>query len=266
MLTCKEITELATDFAEGHLAEADWDLFVSHIAACRGCASWVRQMNATARAVGRLPAQELPRELQATLQARFDDWVGQRAPASPPSVAPAGTRGRGRFTLTPAVAMVATFGLLVGLARRPSGSPGDWAVAVALALVAAGLAALWRRVTPGFALVAASSSLLAALLTGGRGAVDLPGGAECLLTVGGAAAGAAAAAWLVLRREPGAILRSATGAWAAAGALAAVAALQVACRSHSSLEHLLTFHVGGLLAVLAAVLLVPRLHVGPARG
>lgn len=266
MPTCKEITELATDFAEGHLSEADRERFVSHVAGCSGCASWVRQMEATARAVGGLPAQELPRELQATLQARFDDWARARAGARPAGVVPAGTRGRGRFTLPPALAMGASFGLLVGLARRPAGSPGDWAVAAALALVAAGLAALWRRVTAGFAAVAAASSLLGAFLTGGRGSLDLAGGQECLLIVGGAAGGAAAAAWLVLRHDPGASWRSATGAWAAAGALTAVAALQVTCRTHSSLEHLLTFHVGGLLAVIAAALLAPRFHAGRAAG
>lgn len=266
MPTCREITELATDFAEGHLAGADRDRFVAHVAGCRGCASWVRQLEAAARAASRLPAPELPRELQAALQDRFDAWVRERAPAGPTGAEPARSRSRGRFSPTPALAMAAGFGLLVGLARRPSGSPGDWAAAVALALVAAGLAALRRRVTAGFAAVAASAAVLAALLTGGRGSLDLPAGLECLLTVGGAAGGAVAAAWLLLRHEPGATVRSAAGAWAAAGALTAVAALQVACQAHGSLAHLLVFHVGGLLAVLAVALLGPRGHGSPARG
>jgi hypothetical protein len=157
------------------------------------------------------------------------------------------------------------FGLLAGLARRPSEAPSDWLVATGLALVAIVLVAFWRRVSLGFAAVGASSALLAAVLTGGHGALDGAGGLECLLTVGGVAALSSSAAWVVMRREPGTLPGSAMGTWAVAGALASVAALQVSCGTRSSLAHLLTFHVGGVLAVTSAAYFGARRRLETAR-
>jgi anti-sigma-K factor RskA len=264
MLTCREITELATDFAEGHLADSERLRFETHVADCHGCAAWVRQMQATARAMGALPEPELPGALQAALLARFDAWSRQQVAARSSRAAQPVSGTTRRFTLTPAIAIVAAFGLLVGLARGSSGAPSDWLIAIGLVVVAVTLVALWRRVTLGFAAVAATASLLAAAASGRHGSLDGTGGLDCLLTIGGVAAGAAGAAWVVLRKEPGQILGSAMGAWAAAGALASVAALQVACRAPRSLAHLLTFHVGGLLAVIVAGYLAPRLLARPA--
>jgi putative zinc finger protein len=266
MLTCKEITELATDFAEGHLAEAERRQFVAHLAGCHGCATWVRQLEATSMALGVLPEPRITAALQARLQDRFDAWAKERAAAGPAREAPRSSRARWRLTWTPALAIAAVFGLLVGLARSPSEMPFDWVVAVGLATVAAALVAFWRRVTLGFAAIAASSAVLAAVVTGGRGSLDGAAGLECLSTVGGVAALAAGAAWAVLRREPGEELGSAMGTWAVAGALASLAALQVACGTRSSLAHLLVFHVGGLLAVMALAHFATRLKAGMARG
>ena len=170
-----------------------------------------------------------------------------------------------RFALIPALATVAAFGLLVGLARRTSSSPADWTAAIGVVAAAVALVVLRRRVTLGFAALGASAAVVAAAVTGGPGALDEAGGLECLLTVGITAAGAVAAARVVLRHEPREVLGSAMGAWAVSGALAAVGALQVACGARSSLAHLLTFHLGGLLAVTAVALLAARRHAAPAR-
>lgn len=266
MLTCREITELASDHAEGHLAEAVHRQVVAHLAGCPGCAAWVRQLAATSTALRSLPEPALPAALQASLLDRFDARTRARAAAGPAGAAPGSSRVGWRLAWAPALAVAAGFGLLVGLARRTSEAPFDWVVAVVLAAVAVALVVAWRRLTVGFAALAAASAVLAAVSTGGPGSLDGAEGLECLLAVGGMAAATTGAAWAVLRREPGEVLGSAMGTWAVAGALAAVAALQVACGAHSSLAHLLVFHVGGLLAVMAVAHLAARRSAGLARG
>jgi anti-sigma factor RsiW len=74
MLTCKQIAELATEYAEGRLGLADRLRFQLHIGLCANCRTWVRQLKATARALGRLPAPEVPPELEAELLRRFEGW------------------------------------------------------------------------------------------------------------------------------------------------------------------------------------------------
>jgi anti-sigma factor RsiW len=74
MLTCKEITELVTDHAEGNLSFMDRIRFHMHIGMCRHCRRYVRQVKATAAALGRLPPPELPPELEDELLRRFEGW------------------------------------------------------------------------------------------------------------------------------------------------------------------------------------------------
>ena len=78
MLTCKEITELVTDYAEGDLSFLDRVRFVMHIGMCRNCRRYVRQMKATTRALGLMPPPEIPPELEEELMRRFEGWKGTR--------------------------------------------------------------------------------------------------------------------------------------------------------------------------------------------
>ena len=78
MLTCKEITALVTDYAEGNLSLLDRLRFRMHLGMCRNCRRYVRQMKATAAALGRLPPPELSPELEEELLRRFDGWKGRR--------------------------------------------------------------------------------------------------------------------------------------------------------------------------------------------
>jgi predicted anti-sigma-YlaC factor YlaD len=78
MLTCKEITELVTDYAEGNLSFLDRVRFVMHIGMCRNCRRYVRQMKATTRALGLVPPPEIPPELEEELLRRFEGWKGTR--------------------------------------------------------------------------------------------------------------------------------------------------------------------------------------------
>ncbi len=76
MLTCKQITELVTAYAEGQLGLLDRLRFRLHIGMCRDCKTYVRQLRATAKALGKLPPPELPPELEAELLRRFESWKG----------------------------------------------------------------------------------------------------------------------------------------------------------------------------------------------
>jgi protein-S-isoprenylcysteine O-methyltransferase Ste14 len=262
MLTCKELTALATDYSEGHLGPAERALFEDHVAGCAACTVWTRQLRTAAQAVGRLPAPTASLEQRAALLARFDAWAAGRM--APEAVGGVGAGGRRRAAVVAACATLGVFGLVVAMARHPSPLPLDRAIAGALVSVAMVLAAVGQRVTFGSAAVTVSTGLGAALLAGRSGSLELSTGLECLLIVGLASAGAAGATSGWLRREPVERRRDGAGSSAVAGALAGVAALQLACGAHSSLVHLLTFHVGGLLAVAAAALLVARARARPA--
>jgi len=74
MLTCKQITELVTDYVEGDLSLLDRLRFQLHLGMCRHCRAYVRQMKLTAKALRRLPAPELPSRVEQELLRRFESW------------------------------------------------------------------------------------------------------------------------------------------------------------------------------------------------
>lgn len=78
MLTCKEITELVTEYAEGSLSFVDRVRFQMHIGMCRSCRRYVRQVKATTAALGLLPEPELSPELEQELLRRFESWKETR--------------------------------------------------------------------------------------------------------------------------------------------------------------------------------------------
>jgi len=70
-MSCKEITELVTDYVEGRLSLRQRLRFQFHLGTCRHCRAFLRQMRATIRLTGRLPEAPLPPSLEAELLARF---------------------------------------------------------------------------------------------------------------------------------------------------------------------------------------------------
>jgi anti-sigma factor ChrR (cupin superfamily) len=78
MLTCKEITELVTEYAEGSLSFLDRIRFQMHIGMCRSCRRYVRQVKATVGALGLMPPPEMPPELEDELLRRFEGWKKTR--------------------------------------------------------------------------------------------------------------------------------------------------------------------------------------------
>ncbi len=74
MLSCREVTELVTDFVEGRLSWWDRLRFQLHLGMCRHCREYLRQMKTTQRLLGSLPPQPPPPEIEAELLRRFQDW------------------------------------------------------------------------------------------------------------------------------------------------------------------------------------------------
>ncbi len=271
MPTCKQITELATDYTEGHLRLVDHLRFRLHVATCRHCRAYMRQVGVTADALGRLPEPEVSPELTDALLRRFEGWkasreaVEERHPAQAPQVAttkPARSReGRPRAAV---LAALGAFALLVVLASNRSRSGEDWAVAVALAAAALTLAGFSARFSLGVVVAAVSAALAAALVRGGHGPLAFTPGFHCFGAEIASAAAVAGAAWLALRSGPSARARHALAAAAAAGAVAADAALHVTCSAGASLPHLLVFHVGGVVAAAGLAMLSLRSWSRPA--
>src|ERR1051326_8259003 len=54
-LTCKELTELITDYLEERLSQADRIRFEQHLSLCPGCGAYVDQMRITIQAMGSKP-------------------------------------------------------------------------------------------------------------------------------------------------------------------------------------------------------------------
>ncbi len=74
MLNCQQITELVTDYVEGRLSLGRRLAFQLHLGMCRDCRRYLRQMRATAKALGRLPPEPVPADVKQQLMARFKNW------------------------------------------------------------------------------------------------------------------------------------------------------------------------------------------------
>jgi len=261
MPTCKRMTELATDRAEGHLGLFARLAFDRHLARCDGCAAYVRQLETTRRAVGLLPEPEVSPALQDALLAQFDAWAAHRraAPAAAPEPA-------ARLALAPTVTVAATLALLLAFARSRSFSPDDWVIGVALAASALGMAAMAGRFALGVAGAAVAGAAAAAMAGGGAGALDAASGVHCLAIELGAAAVAGGASFVGRRARSPLLRRRSLAGSALAGALAADAALQLTCRAHEALPHLAVFHFGGVVLVAAGAWLLLRATPLPAAG
>lgn len=74
MLTCKQLTELVTDYLEGRQSFLDRLRFEMHLGMCRHCRAYLRQMKETIETLGSLPEESIPPEVSNQLLARFRDW------------------------------------------------------------------------------------------------------------------------------------------------------------------------------------------------
>lgn len=74
MLTCKELTEIVTDYLEGKLPFGKRLAFQMHVGMCRHCRAYLRQMKLAIRTSAALPVPPPPPEVREELLRRFRDW------------------------------------------------------------------------------------------------------------------------------------------------------------------------------------------------
>ena len=74
MLSCQELVELVTDYTEGRMSLADRLRFGVHLAQCSHCRAYVREMKAAVRALGHMPPEPMPHDVEHEMRALFANW------------------------------------------------------------------------------------------------------------------------------------------------------------------------------------------------
>jgi predicted anti-sigma-YlaC factor YlaD len=73
-LTCKEMTEAATDYLEGMPGFWRRARFQMHLGLCLGCRIYLRQMKMAVRTMKSLPTEPPPPDMREELLQRFRFW------------------------------------------------------------------------------------------------------------------------------------------------------------------------------------------------
>jgi len=71
VLTCREVTELATDYVEGGTLFGQRVSVWMHLSMCKHCRGYLRQYRDTIATLGRLPDEPAPPECRDELMRRF---------------------------------------------------------------------------------------------------------------------------------------------------------------------------------------------------
>lgn len=78
MPSCRDMTELTTDFLEGEQSLAHWAAFRMHILMCADCRRYLEQMQLTIEALHRMPDEPIADEVHAELMRRYRKWQSHR--------------------------------------------------------------------------------------------------------------------------------------------------------------------------------------------
>ena len=73
-MACNELVELVTEYLEGTLSPADRVRFEAHLAECRHCVIYLKQMRQTIQVMGRLREDTIPEPAKRELLRAFRDW------------------------------------------------------------------------------------------------------------------------------------------------------------------------------------------------
>ncbi len=76
MLTCRQLTEIVTDYLEGRMPFRQRMMFHLHLGMCRHCRAYLRSMRMTMKTLGKLPEIAPPPDVKDELLRRFDGWDG----------------------------------------------------------------------------------------------------------------------------------------------------------------------------------------------
>lgn len=73
-LSCKQITDLVTEYVDGALPADERLAFEQHVAICPPCRAYFAQMRKVVRVAGSLQEDDLPEDVRASLLNAFRDW------------------------------------------------------------------------------------------------------------------------------------------------------------------------------------------------
>jgi anti-sigma factor RsiW len=73
-LTCKELTELITDYLEDLLPHTERVRIEEHLSVCPACVTYLDQMRFTIKALGAKPRGEIPKAIESNLLQAFRSW------------------------------------------------------------------------------------------------------------------------------------------------------------------------------------------------
>ena len=76
-ITCKEVTELITDYLEQRLPPAERTRFEQHLSVCPGCVAYLDQMRITVKTLGSVPPLEIPESIKSGLLQAFRSWKNE---------------------------------------------------------------------------------------------------------------------------------------------------------------------------------------------
>lgn len=74
MLSCREITELCTEYLERRMSPMQRLRFRFHLMLCPACREYLDQLQITVDALGHLPVGELRPEVEQELLRHFRTW------------------------------------------------------------------------------------------------------------------------------------------------------------------------------------------------
>ena len=74
MLTCREMSDLVTDYLEGRMGDEERLRFQKHLGLCRDCRAHVGKMRRMVETLGELPPDPIPDRVMGELLDRFRDW------------------------------------------------------------------------------------------------------------------------------------------------------------------------------------------------
>lgn len=77
MLTCKQLTELVTDYMERRMSTGDVWRFRWHLVKCRGCRAYLNQVRMTRALVGQVAPPPPSPEVEAALRKAFASWAAR---------------------------------------------------------------------------------------------------------------------------------------------------------------------------------------------
>jgi hypothetical protein len=77
MLSCKEVTELATAYLERDLSFWKRMQFRMHVAMCRHCRAFVDQVRKTVRVLANLPREPVAQDTRAELVRQFREQAAK---------------------------------------------------------------------------------------------------------------------------------------------------------------------------------------------